>query len=198
MATPNQSLSEKKGLPLGNSFPVRKASGHGEARSHRRQAVLQEPVPVWREEGRSALQDLSVTASKKLPGIMLLCDTETCTSALKPALDCYPVRIQRLTTCREAVQRLAQQRLPVAIFTDVELPDGDWKQVLQIAQQAPVPVQVIVVSRIVDVHLYLDALDAGAFDFLVPPIREAELDYIMVNAFRACLKQKPLLSFSEH
>lgn len=81
--------------------------------------------------------------------------------------------------------------MPVTIFTDVQLLDGDWKQVLQVAQQDPVPVQVVIVSRIGDIHLYLlDALDACAFDSNVPPFRGSEVDYILVNAFRACVKHQ--------
>jgi len=47
---------------------------------------------------------------------------------------------------------------PAPIFTAVTLPDGNWADVLEAAKNATPPCPVIVVSRFVDLNLYLEAL----------------------------------------
>jgi FixJ family two-component response regulator len=59
------------------------------------------------------------------------------------------------------------------------LPDGLWANVLALAAQAPQPVNVIVVARLVDTRLYVEAIEAGAFDFLAPPFVAADLAYVV-------------------
>jgi FixJ family two-component response regulator len=65
------------------------------------------------------------------------------------------------------------------IFTDSQLPDGTWADVVRLAGNARTPTSVIVVSRLVDVRFYLDALENGAFDFIAPPFEPMELAHIV-------------------
>ena len=41
------------------------------------------------------------------------------------------------------------------------------------------------VSRVVDVSLYVEAMDGGAFDFIVPPLSAIKLDYVVKRAMEA-------------
>ena len=56
---------------------------------------------------------------------------------------------------------------------------------LPFARRMPSPVPVVVVSRYVDVDLYLDALEKGAWDYIVPPFRAADLAYVVNGAIWA-------------
>jgi FixJ family two-component response regulator len=38
---------------------------------------------------------------------------------------------------------------------------------------------VIVVARVVDTRFYVEAIEAGAFDFIVPPFNAADLAYVV-------------------
>ena len=104
------------------------------------------------------------------------------------ALNPCPLEIRAVASCREAEHEIEHNRTAEVIFTDLQLSDGDWKQILQMARQSPAPAEVVIVSRFVDVPLYLDALEAGIFDFVVPPFHTVELGYIIVNAIYACFK----------
>jgi FixJ family two-component response regulator len=68
------------------------------------------------------------------------------------------------------------------IFTAIALPDGNWADVVEAAQNATPPCPVIVVSRFVDLHLYLEALQKGAADFIVAPFRTNDLQSIIHSA----------------
>jgi len=101
---------------------------------------------------------------------------------LRPPLTRLGFRNQRARSCGEARYFLGSPRPPALVFTDTDLPDGNWTDTVAFARRARPPVSVIVVSRIVDVRLYLDAMEGGATEFIVPPFREADLDYVVRSA----------------
>lgn len=188
-----RSLFPGKATPsLVDHFAGRKGVVRPDALPSARRGDCWGTAPEWPENTRLTLQKSSSAKAERLPHIILLSGGGEPMSVLGRVLDSSPLEIRRLTTCPEAVQELVGRRVASVIFTDVRLPDGDWRQVLHLARHASVPIEVILVSRIVDVRLYLDALEAGAFDFVVPPFSAADLDYIIVNAFYSCLKQRPI------
>ena len=48
-----------------------------------------------------------------------------------------------------------------------------------LAGRASQPVNVIVVTRVMDTKLYLEALEGGAFDFIVPPFASLDLAHVV-------------------
>ena len=93
-------------------------------------------------------------------------DSET----LERALEKQSVRALRAGTCREARKFLSQAQPPHLLFTHPTLPDGTWADVVKLASEAPKAVDVIVVSRVDDVNLYLETMQRGAFDFISSPL----------------------------
>jgi FixJ family two-component response regulator len=65
------------------------------------------------------------------------------------------------------------------VFTETQLPDGNWDDVLSFAAGANAPVNVIVVSAHVDVALYIQTMEHGAFDFIVTPPSTLELLHVV-------------------
>jgi DNA-binding NtrC family response regulator len=101
---------------------------------------------------------------------------------LKLALEGHLVQVHCVTTVQEALPLLRDANPPHLIFTEDTLPDGTWSEVVKRSQMACKPVKVIVVSRVVDVSLYVEAMDGGAFDFIVPPLSAIKLDYVVKRA----------------
>jgi DNA-binding NtrC family response regulator len=98
---------------------------------------------------------------------------------LRHALDSQGVKTLQARTCAEAARLLKDPESPHLLFTDTQLPDGNWADAIRIARKAANPVNVIVVSRVVDVRLYVETLQSGAFDFISPPFEEAELAHVV-------------------
>ena len=96
---------------------------------------------------------------------------------LELALDYQGVRTFRAESSAEVLPLLEQPDSPQMIFTDITLSDGTWADVLGPAARHCVPV--IVVSRLVDFDLYVQSLERGAFDFVVPPFLSADLAHIV-------------------
>lgn len=65
------------------------------------------------------------------------------------------------------------------VFTDTELPDGTWTDILVEAERAAQPVNVIVVARVVDTRFYVEAIETGALDFLAPPFVGTDLAHVV-------------------
>ena len=92
------------------------------------------------------------------------------------------VRTLRSRNCSEVRELLREPSPPDLILTEVSLPDRTWEDVLNSANAAPASVPVIVVSHIVEMALYLDVLQRGAYDFIVPPISFWDLAHIIRGA----------------
>jgi ActR/RegA family two-component response regulator len=106
---------------------------------------------------------------------------------LKLALESHSIQIQWMTMLQEALPFLRSTNPPHLVFTEDMLPDGSWADVVKQANGACEPVKVIVVSRVDDVGLYVDAMNGGAYDFIVPPLSAIKLDYVVTRAIGKAL-----------
>jgi len=98
--------------------------------------------------------------------------------AVRRMLERLSVGATRAHTCEEATRVLQSRATPHLVFTDTVLPDGNWERVLATAAKAPEFLNVIVVSALSDVRLYLEVVEKGAWDFMAPPFAEAEVAHV--------------------
>lgn len=113
---------------------------------------------------------------------LLVHDEETPLADLKPLLKSQGIDVLQARSCAEAKAALACAEPPAVIFTNTKLGDGTWADVEALAERECPAVPVIVVSRFVDLPLYIEALESGAADFMVPPFREADLGWVVDSA----------------
>lgn len=112
---------------------------------------------------------------------LLLHDRPEPLSSLKRTLRDLWVETYSVGSCEEA-QRLISQTQPHLVFTDTSLLDGSWVDVVNLAEKETVPPNVIVVSPIKDLKLYLSAIERGAFDFVLPPFEHQSLEFVVGSA----------------
>jgi DNA-binding NtrC family response regulator len=98
---------------------------------------------------------------------------------LERALSSQAIQSLRASSCLEARGFLQKAKPPHLLFTDTMLPDGTWADLLTLARQASLPVDVIVVSRLDDVGLYLETMQQGAFDFISAPFPASDLAHVV-------------------
>jgi DNA-binding NtrC family response regulator len=106
---------------------------------------------------------------------------------LKQALEARSIKVNWLRYYREALPLLREADPPHLVFTEALLPDGTWADVVKLPLEALKPVKVIVVSRLIDVRLYVKTMAGGAFDFIVPPMTSDELAHILACAVESVL-----------
>jgi len=109
---------------------------------------------------------------------------------IRHALECQFIETQSVKTCGEVQQALSGCRPPHVVFTDPQLPDGSWEDIVRFATEAPSFVNVIVVSDVVDIALYLESIQRGAFDFIVPPLPLTDLTYVVHSAVEKTLRRR--------
>lgn len=70
------------------------------------------------------------------------------------------------------------------VFCEDSLPDGDFRDVLRIVTHTNAKLPVVVCSRLGESPAYLEAMELGAFDYIAPPYRTGEVQFIINTALR--------------
>src|SRR5579863_10620138 len=109
--------------------------------------------------------------------VLLVHDEEKPLAELKPVLERLGFETSRARSCTEAEAALACLEPPVLIFADTMLTDGAWTDVQSLAEHSAAPV--IVVSRFVDLLFYLEVLERGASDYMVPSFQQDDVAYVV-------------------
>jgi DNA-binding NtrC family response regulator len=111
---------------------------------------------------------------------------------LQRVLESLGIRTAEASSLGDMRRALHSRQAPRLIFTDLRIPGGDWRDVVDLAATAPAPPSVIVTPGAMDLQVYLEALDHGALDFLPPPFLPREVEFIVEGARRGVsLGRKP-------
>jgi DNA-binding NtrC family response regulator len=100
-------------------------------------------------------------------------------SDMEAALEKLAIPRRRVQTLGEACHVLSWVNPPLLVFTESELPDGSWADVMSFSTRASSPVSVIVVGQEIDTKLYAAAIEVGAFDFIAPPFDGLDLAHVV-------------------
>ena len=119
--------------------------------------------------------------TERITALLVHQNSETL-ATLRGALERQGMRIIHAQSRAQAKRMLGGLNPAPLVFTDTQLPDGTWADVLALAQKAKLPVNVIVVARVVDTRFYVDVIETGAFDFLAPPFNATDLAYVVRSA----------------
>jgi DNA-binding NtrC family response regulator len=111
-------------------------------------------------------------------------------ATLKGALESQGMRILQAGSRAVAKRMLGGLNPAPLVFTDTQLPDGTWADILAVAENAKLPVNVIVVARLVDTRFYVEAIETGAFDFIAPPFNATDLAYVVRSAIENAVARR--------
>lgn len=113
--------------------------------------------------------------------VLLIHDRPGRFDSLRQVLRDLSVETFSVGTCKEAADLISQCK-PHIVFTQAALPDGSWLTVQRIADDAKVPLSVIVVADVPDTRKYVSIMERGAFDFVVPPFEHEPLKFVVRSA----------------
>ena len=111
-------------------------------------------------------------------------------NALQRRLEKLAIEVLTAGSYAETAPALWSDSPPHIVFTESRLADGDWADVLALAEKASLPVNVIVLAPFVDVGFYLQTIERGAFDFVVPPLSDSELLHVVRVAAENALSRR--------
>lgn len=121
---------------------------------------------------------------------LLVHNREDTFDTLRPILEGQCIVTRQARSCGEALFSLWGKRPPHLVFTDLQLADGNWCDVISLAGKCPLPINVIVVSRLFDVNLYIEAMERGAFDFVTPPFEAPDVAHVVRGATQNVLRRR--------
>lgn len=85
----------------------------------------------------------------------------------------FPWQTDRAANFLEAIVHI-HRSLPRVVVCERDLPDGSWKDVLEMARSLPGTPPVIVTSRHADDYLWAEVLNLGGYDVLRKPLDKRE------------------------
>ena len=91
-----------------------------------------------------------------------------------PAFDRFPWQTQRAANFLKFLIQLDGSH-PGVVICERDLPDGNWRDVLEVTASLPHPPPVIVISRLADEYLWSEVLNLGGYDLLAKPLDKQEL-----------------------
>jgi len=89
--------------------------------------------------------------------------------------------LRSVPTISEALRHLRFAYSPVVI-SERDLPDGNWRSLLEDILSLPYPPYLIVSSRLADEHLWAEVLNLGGFDLLSTPFDRDEVQHVVGHA----------------
>ena len=114
---------------------------------------------------------------------LLCCASEDDRKDLVSLLGSLDVRAVATADCGEALD-LARQRRFELILVNLDA-DSNWRSILAAFRSHAPLAGVLAYSRLPEERLWLDALDAGAFDFVCKPFHGPEVYWVFENALKA-------------
>jgi DNA-binding NtrC family response regulator len=121
---------------------------------------------------------------------LLIHDQKELFGSLKSILESQCIIPREARTCGEALLSLWGKRPPHLVFSDVQLADGNWRDVISLACRSMLAINVIVVSPQLDMNLYIEAMERGAFDFLTPPLEGPDVTHVIRCATHNALRRR--------
>lgn len=120
--------------------------------------------------------------------VLILDDEEDLRSILAQRLGRRGYEILEAATAREGMA-LLQETIFEAVLLDIRLPDGDGLQLLQEMKKRQPDLQVIMLTGHGTLESAIEAMKAGAYDYLTKPCNLSELEITLQKA----LEQRKLL-----
>ena len=122
-----------------------------------------------------------MTMTQRTITALLVGKQDGCLPKLKQCLEELGVKTACVEGPNQVRSRLRKSDAPEVVFAHTEPADETWSEVISEARQSGKQ-PVILASRVLDDRKYLNALEHGAFDFVVPPFRPRELRHVVDSA----------------
>jgi DNA-binding response OmpR family regulator len=98
-------------------------------------------------------------------------------------MDC---RVQSAESCDAAFESLRSGLISIVVC-ERDLPDGNWRDILERIDATPNRPFLIVTSRIADERLWAEVLNLGGYDVLAKPFNDNEARHVLETA---CLHRR--------
>ena len=124
----------------------------------------------------------AVRLAESRPYILSVSEAQADHIALRHIVAKTEWRVDVAYTVTQAVEKL-RCISAVVIFSECLLPDGTWKDVLDLTLQLDRPPLLVVTSTLADDLLWSEVLNLGGYDVLLKPLSEEEVRRLLVSVW---------------
>ncbi len=128
--------------------------------------------------------------------ILLVEDSPSLASVYESYLEQEGFLIVTVETGKEALIQISREP-PDVILLDLKLPDMDGMKILQKVHEEQIPSSVIIITAHGSIDIAVNAMQYGAFDFLVKPFDAKRLKITVNNALKNLSLTKQVATFRE-
>ena len=114
--------------------------------------------------------------------VLLVYRTRELFDGLSRVLQSLGLAVTNAGSCSELRAEVRKGAEYLAAFVEEALPDGTWKDVKTATGRAADPLPVIVVAPVVDINTYIDTMESGASDYVVPPFLGTDIAHVLMSA----------------
>ncbi len=114
-------------------------------------------------------------------GVLFVTPHREDATVLSRMLGSLPVLLEHVADLQHARAAIQAEPYPV-ILTEATLPDGTWRDVLDMVRGIVPGPAVIVTDPSADAHFWAEALNLGAYDLIAQPFTTAEVRRILSYA----------------
>lgn len=114
--------------------------------------------------------------------VLFVCQNEYLFEGLSRVLQPLGLDVVRASSCAELRSQLRNSADILAVLVETVLPDGTWRSAQTIVSHAADRLPLIVVSPFVDLTEYLDTMESGAADYVVPPFLGTDMAHVLMAA----------------
>ena len=119
--------------------------------------------------------------ANSLPRVLLVEDDNLVAGTFLDFLEGRPVAAEHVDTGAAALTRL-DAAPPAVLLLDLGLPDMNGREILRHVVDKGLPTSVVVITGHGSIDIAVEAMRAGAYDFMVKPFSLARLDVTLKNA----------------
>ena len=114
-------------------------------------------------------------------GVLFVSPHREDATVLSRMLSSLPVPLEHVADLQHASATIQAEPYQV-ILTEATLPDGTWRDVLDMARRVTPGPEVIVTDASADARFWAEALNLGAYDLIAQPFATAEVQRILSYA----------------
>ena len=124
----------------------------------------------------------TVASTSKDKRIVLIDDDDIIRLSCKQILEKSGYRVETFGNGQEGIRRIREARPPVLIV-DIKMPELDGFEVINIVREIDPDLVIVVITGYATIETAVDAMKAGAYDFLPKPFTPSELRLIIDRSF---------------
>lgn len=116
-------------------------------------------------------------------GTVIFVSTRSPEATVAQDIEARGVDVQWASSISAAVGLLNSTREKTVIVTELALPDGNWRDLVDRVRSIVIPFPIVLVSSAITVELWWDALECGVDDILPASLKASRLCQLLETRF---------------